>query len=135
MMLRLGIGYAVAFVTMVVMDAVWLPLVAAPMFRASLGDAILPGFRMVPAVLFYLIYAFGIVAFVIDGGRVASAWGALAFGAAFGLVAYATYDLTNYATLRPWTLRLVLADVGWGMVATALASALGWWAGMRLAPA
>jgi len=133
-MLKLAIGYGVSLLTMVVLDAIWLPLVAAPMFRSSLGDIILTGFRPFPAILFYLLYAGGIVFFVIDSNRVDTILMALGFGALFGLVAYATYDLTNYATLRPWTLRLVLADVGWGVVATGLASALGWWAGTRLAP-
>ncbi|WP_158746890.1 DUF2177 family protein [Acidisphaera sp. L21] len=120
-MLKLASTYFATLLFLLLLDAVWLWQAALPMFRAALGPDLLT-FRPVPGVLFYLVYAAGIMVFVIP----AAGWQMTAlYGALFGLFAYATYDLTNYATLKPWTVQLAATDIVWGMVLTAVASTLG----------
>ena len=88
--------------------------------------------RVVPAVLFYLVYAAGIQVFVLPAGQ--GSWPLTAlYGALFGLFTYATYDLTNYATLRGWTAALAVSDIAWGMVMTAVVSTLAMFAGRAVA--
>jgi uncharacterized membrane protein len=111
-----------------VMDALWISQVALPQYRATLGELL--EFRAVPAVAFYLVYVAGLCVFVLSPAMAAESWKVAAVnGALFGLFAYATFTLTNYAILRPWTLGLTLADIGWGAVMTGAASALGLLAG------
>ncbi len=82
-------------------------------------------------MLFYLLYAAGILVFVLPAA--AGEWQmTLLYGALFGLFTYGTYDLTNYATLKPWTLQLASADIAWGMAVTAVTSTLGMLAGQAL---
>jgi uncharacterized membrane protein len=126
-MLKLAATYVPTLLILLVIDAAWLGLVALPMFRAALGADLLT-FRPVPGVLFYLIYAAGIMVFVLPAAG--GAWQmTLLYGALFGLFTYGTYDLTNYATLKPWTLTLASADIVWGMVVTAATGTLGMLAG------
>jgi uncharacterized membrane protein len=112
-------------------DADWIALVALPMFRTALGQDMLTA-RAVPAVLFYLVYAAGIQVFVLPAGQ--GSWLLTALnGALFGLFCFATYDLTNYATLRRWTATLAVSDIAWGMVMTAVVSTLAMLAGRAVA--
>jgi uncharacterized membrane protein len=97
------------------------------MFRAALGVDLLT-FRAAPGVLFYLVYTAGILVFVLPAAQ--GEWQmTLLYGALFGLFTYGTYDLTNYATIKPWTLQLASADIAWGIVVTAVTSSLGMLAG------
>jgi uncharacterized membrane protein len=130
-------AYALAYFTVLMvfgaLDAVWLSTMGAPLYRRTLGDILLPTMNAVPAVTFYLVYALGLVIFAVAPAlRSASVQPALIYGALFGAMAYATYDLTNYATLRNWTLQITLFDICWGafasMVAAALAYLLSQWA-------
>ena len=92
-----------------------------------LKDILLDGFRPAPAVIFYFLYAAGLVVFAVRPGLAAeSPRLALLSGGLFGLCAYATYDLTNQATLRDWTTTLTLADLAWGTVLSAIAAVLGY---------
>lgn len=114
--------YISTLVVMTILDMVWLGGIARGFYQDRMGSMM--EFRMVPAVLFYLMYAAGIVFFVHgrDGGR----WRKAAFyGAFFGFFAYGTYDLTNLATLRGWAVDLALVDMAWGVVVTAAAAAAG----------
>ena len=126
-MIRRVIIYIVTLVVFVGIDAVWLSQTAGPLYRATLGDVLLDQFRVVPAILFYLLNTVGIVTFVsIPALRHGGGWShALVRGAMFGLFTYATYDLTNYATLRLWSLQLTAGDMIWGAAVTGIASALG----------
>jgi uncharacterized membrane protein len=77
-------------------------------------------------VVFYLLYLLGILFFVVRPALQSGGWTtALTYGALFGFIAYGTYDLTNYATLRQWTLGLTVSDMVWGAVVTAVSSAAG----------
>ena len=126
-MTRSIITYIATLVVFLGIDSIWLSQTAGPLYRATLGDALLDQFRVTPAIIFYLLNTLGIVIFVStpairDGGGWSNA---LIHGAMFGLFTYATYDLTNYATLRVWSLQLTVADMIWGAAVTGIASALG----------
>jgi uncharacterized membrane protein len=122
-MLTFATGYIAAFVAFLGLDMLWLGSMAPQFYRPILGKIAISGVNLPPAVLFYAIYPIGLVIFAINpalkGGSVLTA---LIYGALFGFFTYATYDLTNYATLRNWTLGLTMVDVAWGTVLAALAS-------------
>lgn len=121
--------YLVTLILFAALDAVMLTLVMAPLFRASLGDAILDAPRIVPAAAFYLTYIAGLVWLVsLPALRADDPGQALTRGAVVGFMAYATYELTNHATLRDWTWRMVATDLTWGTVLTAFAA----WAGVMI---
>jgi uncharacterized membrane protein len=130
-MIRYPLTYLATFVVMLAMDSVWLMLTGGPLYRAYLGDLLLDGFRPVPAVLFYVLYVAGIMVFVVPSDSVPSGsgprrFGRIAlFGALFGVVCYATYDLTNQATMKNWSTIVTVADIAWGAVLTAVGSTLG----------
>ena len=123
--------YAATALAMLVLDALWLGLIAAPLYQQGIGHLMAPQPRLGVAALFYLLYPLGIVIFAV-AARPAGAWRpTLLAGALFGFFAYATYDLTNLATLKGWPLGLSLIDMAWGtVVSTASAAggkaALGW---------
>lgn len=127
------IAYLAAAIAFLIVDAIWLYTMADTLYRPLLGQMLAPQFRLVPAIVFYLIYIGGIVFFAVvpalEGGGVARA---ALNGAVLGLVAYATYDLTNQATLRDWPLTLTLADIPWGMFVTAVGASAGFIASDRL---
>ena len=107
-------------------DAVWLGFMATRLYRPRLGGLIREDFAIAPAVAFYVIYVAGIVVFAILPARATGLWTtAMARGAMLGLVAYATYDLTNQATLRGWPLAITVADLCWGTLLTGLAATVG----------
>lgn len=130
-----ALTYLVTLVIMAAIDSAWLASMAARIYRPLIGDILLDGFRPAPAIAFYLLYAAGLVIFaVLPGLKGDGAGGALLRGALFGLFAYGTYDLTNYATLRNWGLAITAIDMAWGTVlsgVTALLAtlAVGWLAG------
>ena len=121
-----GIAYiATAFVFLAI-DAVWLTIAAQRLYRPLMGDMLLEGFRLAPAALFYLIYIAGIVVFAIVPALASDRWTtATSYGAFLGLFAYATYDLTNQATLKNWPVMVTVADLCWGTFLTAVAATAG----------
>ena len=125
-MLRYGVTYIATLIIFAAIDAVWLGLVSAAMYRQTLGDILLDKFRVAPAIAFYLLNIAGLMVFAVPSSATPKPWQhALIFGALYGVFTYATYDLTNYATLRAWTLRLTLTDIAWGAFVSAIATALG----------
>jgi len=121
-----GLAYAVALLLMVALDGAWLGWLARRFYRAELGALMAESVRWVPAALFYLLYPLGLVALALHPLPV-SWFEAVLRCALVGLVAYGTYDLTNLATLRGWSLRLCIVDVAWGAFASALAGAAAYW--------
>lgn len=104
-------------------DIIWLSVMAGVLYRPTLGPLLLDEIRWAPALLFYLGYPLGLVHFAVLPAFASGAPGAaLVNGALLGLMTYATYDLTNYATLRAWTLQLTIADIGYGMIVAGSAS-------------
>lgn len=115
-------AYATVACAFLALDAVWLSLMGPRLYKPFLQGLLADAVRPAPAVLFYVLYITGIVIFaVLPSEKPAMA---LLRGAAFGLVAYGTYDLTNQATLRVWPVMITLADLSWGAFATGVAASL-----------
>lgn len=122
-MARLLIAYGAALIPFCALDFTWLGLMGPRLYKPALGDMVASAPRPAAAVAFYLIYLAGIVYFAVRPALAAASWRtALINGAALGLVAYATYDLTNQATLRIWSAKITILDLAWGVFATALAA-------------
>lgn len=108
-------------------DAFWLTVVANKFYKSQIGTLLLEKPNMTAAVLFYIIYTVGVVAFVISPALEKGSWlYALGYGALFGFVAYATYDLTNLSTLKGFTTKLVVVDMLWGAFLTAAVSVISY---------
>jgi uncharacterized membrane protein len=121
-------GYVVALLTFVLVDMAWLGTMAPRFYRPTLGDIAIAGVNLRPAIVFYALYPVGLLIFAampaLKSGSIATA---VVSGALFGFFTYATYDLTNHATLRNWTLQLTLVDVAWGTILAAITSAVTFW--------
>ena len=119
------IAYAVAALIMAGLDFIWLSLTVDPLYHRALGAVLAEKPYMPAAVVFYLIYVLGIVFFAVWPALETGDWRtALMRGAAFGFFAYATYDLTNLATLKVWSLKVSLIDMAWGTFLTGTAAAV-----------
>ena len=115
--------YAIAFPVFFAIDMVWLGLVAKNFYRSQIGFLMKSDIHWPAAILFYLLFVAGLVVFVITPALERGAWRhALLYGALFGLIAYATYDLTNFATLQGWPLLVTVVDLAWGAVLAASVS-------------
>lgn len=125
--------YIATLIALLAIDFIWLSQMGERLYRPVMKDMVLQDFRPAPAVIFYLIFAFGLVWFAgllaLNEGSVRTA---LVNGALMGFVSYATYDLTNHATLRDWSTVLTLADMAWGTLLSAAASAIGYGAARAL---
>ena len=116
--------FVISGAIMGVLDGVWLSVVANKFYKSQIGQLLLDKPNMTAAVLFYIVYLIGVVMFVVNPALEKGSWMyAVGYGALFGLVAYATYDLTNLATLKAWPVKLVLVDLAWGMILTAIVAA------------
>jgi uncharacterized membrane protein len=117
------VPYIAALIVFGIIDAGWLNTIGKLLYRPALADILLEDLRVVPAVLFYLAYPVGIVVFAALPGLRADSI-PLAFGDAllFGALAYGTYDLNNYATLRSWTVRITVINICYGALATGIAA-------------
>ena len=124
--------YLATLIVIVPIDFLFLGLVGKGFFTSQVGD-MLGQIRLVPAVLFYLLYAVGIVVFV-NGPSTATWTSALTYGALFGLFCYATFELTSLSLLKHWTWPVVAVDVCWGAFVTAVSSTLGLLIANWLAP-
>ena len=118
-MARILPAYLTALVLLVAADSLWLGFVARDFYAAQLGDMLRPSPDFGAAVLFYLLYAAGLTHFAVLPGRRRGWRHALGNGAFLGLVAYATYDLSNLATLVDWPVAMSVVDVAWGTVLSA----------------
>ena len=111
------------FVVFTVVDLFWLVKVAPKLYRKHLGHLMADKINRVGALLFYIVYILGLVLFVIYPHRDHLLLGVV-YGGAFGLVTYATYDLTNLATLKAWPVTITIIDLVWGTFVTAATSGL-----------
>lgn len=110
-----------------VFDALWLTVVASKFYKSQIGSLLLEKPNMTAAIIFYVVYVVGVVAFVISPALEKGSWQyALGYGALFGFVAYATYDLTNLSTLKGFTLKVVIVDMIWGVCLTAAVSVIAY---------
>ena len=117
--------FLIALPTFFVIDMVWLVLVARKFYSDHLGFLMKPDIGWTAAILFYLLFIAALVIFVIAPAVEKHSWvHALIYGAFFGLVTYATYDLTNLATLKDWPVVVTIVDLIWGSVLAALISVI-----------
>ena len=124
-MTKLLVPWLAIVATMMGLDVIWIGGIARPLYNRGIGHLMAAQPDFVAAVAFYLLFAIGLMAFVVlprapGDWRMTAAWGAL-----FGFMTYMTYDLTNLATLRDWPLGLSFIDTAWGCFATGLAATVG----------
>jgi uncharacterized membrane protein len=117
--------FLIALPVFIVIDMVWLVLVAKDFYQKQIGFLMRPDINWYAAIIFYLLFIAGLVTFVISPAVEKHSWlHALLFGAFFGLITYATYDLTNLATTKDWPLLVTIVDLIWGTVLSASISIL-----------
>jgi len=117
--------FFIALAVFFAIDMVWLVLIAKKFYREQIGFLMKPDINWVAAIVFYLLFIAGLVIFVISPAIQKHSWThAILFGALFGLISYATYDLTNLATIKGWPVLVTLVDLAWGMVLSASVSLL-----------
>jgi uncharacterized membrane protein len=131
--MKFAIAWIVTAIVFLGLDAIWLSQMSKRLYRPLIGDLLAPKVELAAALAFYVIYVSGIVFFAVapalERGGMARA---LLCGAALGFVAYATYDLTNQATLRGWDVRVTLADLAWGAFVSAVSAAAAYWVAVRV---
>lgn len=127
---RLALLYGACVIAFFALDFVWLGTMTSRFYQPRLGHLMAEQPKLGVAAGFYLIYIIGIVALaVVPGLRENSVLGALWRGALFGLIAYATYDLTNMATLKDWPWQVTVVDMVWGTVLNSAVAVVGFYAG------
>lgn len=110
----------------------WLGLVAKDFYRNQIGYLLAPNVNWVAAIVFYLLFIVGLVVFVISPAvQKQSLMYALVYGAFFGFITYATYDLTNLATTKDWPLMVTIVDMAWGTVLAASVSVVTYFVSTR----
>jgi uncharacterized membrane protein len=125
--------YVITLLIFFAIDLVWLGLVAKNFYRQHIGHLMSADVNWVAAATFYLVYIAGIVLFAIKPAfETGSAARALAYGAVFGFIAYATYDLTNQATMKDWPVLVTVVDLAWGTVLTAAVAYLSYQVSSRV---
>ena len=113
------------------LDAVWLRWAGPNLYRPALGDLLAPSFRAAPAIVFYALFIAALVWFAVRPGLTGGVGTAVLNGALLGGICYATYDLTNQATMKVWPINVTLIDIAWGALASAVAAGVGCWAATR----
>ena len=125
-MTRNLLSYGGAFLALVVLDFLWLGFIAKDWYRGGIGHLMAPTPNWAAAAAFYVLYPIGLMVFAVLPSQ--GDWTrAVTLGALFGLFCYATYDLSNLATLRDWPLPLSLMDIVWGGAVSAVAASAGAW--------
>ena len=125
---KLLISYALTFVVFFIIDMAWLGFIAKDLYKKYLGGFLSEQVNWTAAVVFYLLFIVGVFIFAIlpsvEKNSLASA---IVLGALFGFFTYATYDLTNLATLKGWPINIVFIDILWGSVLTSIVSTAGFY--------
>jgi uncharacterized membrane protein len=118
--------YAATLLALLVIDGIWLGVVAKNFYQTQLAHLMADKVNFLAAGLFYIVYPAGVVYFASSVGLESGAWrDAAVRGAIFGFVAYATYDLSNWATLKDFPAQVAVVDMVWGAALTAVAATLG----------
>ena len=114
-----GLGFAA-------IDSIWLITMSTRLYKPEIGELMAENFRLGPAIVFYLLYITGILIFAVQPALASGKWQtALVQGALFGFFCYMTYDMTNYATLKVWSLKVTILDLMWGTFLTGSAATVG----------
>ena len=125
--------YLISTVIFFAVDMVWLGLIARNFYKEKIGFLLADKVNWIAAVIFYLIYIAGILYFAVMPANKEGNWHiALLNGVILGLLCYATYDLTNLATINKWPLSVVMADITWGIILTGSVSLLTYFAANKL---
>ena len=124
MLQYLGI-YLAVFLTMFVIDALWLGVIAKTMYADAMGSLLSPNPNLWSAAAFYLRFPVGLVIFAVLPQADSPVWKAALMGALFGFFAYSTYDLTNLAVVKDWPLGLTFIDMAWGTMVSGIAATAG----------
>ncbi|PLK25993.1 DUF2177 family protein [Novosphingobium sp. TH158] len=125
------IAYISAAISFGILDFLWLGWAGKNFYRPAIGELLAPSFRGGPALVFYAIYIAGMVWFAVRPGLAGGLNAALLNGVLLGGLAYATYDLTNQATMKVWPVHITIVDIIWGAFATAVASVVATWVTTR----
>jgi uncharacterized membrane protein len=124
---KLIISYLLTTVVFFAIDMVWLGFIAKNLYRKYLGSFLSETINWTAAIIFYLLFIVGIFYFaILPAVEKNSLAKAILGGALFGFFTYATYDLTNLATLKHWPLPIVFIDIAWGTILTGLVSTAGY---------
>ena len=114
--------FFIALLFFFIIDVFWIYFVATPMYKQEVGS--LMELKVPPALIFYVVFLLGLIFFVINPNQSNTLFNVFLIGAFFGLVTYGTYDLTVYASMNIFSLKLVIADILWGMFLSASVAAL-----------
>lgn len=117
--------YLISFLVFIVIDLIWLGIIAKNLYSKYLGYLMTDNINWFSAFIFYMIFIFGILIFVLNPAlEKNSLYHSIIFGALFGFVTYATYDLTNLATVKDWPLTITIIDLIWGSTLSSLTSSI-----------
>jgi uncharacterized membrane protein len=131
--MKIALTYLAMLAVFLALDLTWLGLVAKDLYRSSIGHLMADNFNVPAAVIFYLMYLAGVMIFAVNPAVEAGEWTKAALlGAGFGFFCYATYDLTNLATLKDWPVTISLIDMAWGTFLTGAVATAGYLAATRL---
>ncbi len=125
--------YILTFLVFLGIDSVWLTQIAPKFYQENIGHLLAEKPNLAAAGLFYLINIFGVIIFAVIPGLNKQSWPiTFYYGALYGLVTYATYDLTNLATLKDWPLKVTVIDILWGITLSAAVATAGYFIGDKL---
>ncbi|MFC4292247.1 DUF2177 family protein [Sphingorhabdus arenilitoris] len=129
MIIKYIAAYIATGVSFLLIDSVWLKNAYEKLYKPEIGDMLYEGgFRMGPAIAFYLLYILGIMIFAVGPALNDGKWQtALLWGALLGFFCYMTYDMTSYAVLKQWSLKVTILDMIWGTILTGGAALGGYW--------
>ncbi len=119
--------YTFTLISLVLLDGLWLEVIAKNFYQAQLGFLFAEKINLIPVIIFYPLYSTMLVFFVLRSASPHSLGKTFLSGALFGLMAYGTYDLTNQATLKNWPVIVTLVDMAWGTFVTGTACTLSAW--------
>lgn len=123
---KLIVTYLSTTAVMVVIDLIWLGLIAKPMYQQGIGHLMAEKPNIAAAICFYALFPVGLMVFAILPEAAKAGWQQTALLAAlFGFFTYATYDLTNLATLKNYPVKLALVDIFWGTLVSAVSAIAG----------
>ncbi len=129
-MLKYLTAYIAFFLSLIVIDLIWLLGIAKNLYRDEMGSLMASEPKLIAGLVFYLLYALGASIFVIIPALSKQSWiYAVQYGALFGLFCYMTYDLTNLAVIRDFPMRLAFIDIAWGSFVTAVSASIAYWVG------
>ena len=117
--------YIAIFLTMFIIDMVWLGVIAKATYANAMGPLLSPNPNLWAAAAFYLMFPAGLLIFAVLPQVDSPVWKAALFGALFGFFAYSTYDLTNLAVIKDWPLGLTFIDMAWGALVSGVATTAG----------